>query len=121
MPHVAIAPGQEYSQVTQRSLQTVDESLINYELLEALVCHIVSSQQATSSDANAILIFMPGAPEISRLVRALQACQLGPYVLHVMLDFHFGIRCSPSEYRYGRATNITGYHAMFKFMPASLE
>lgn len=70
---VALAAGQEYSQATQRSLQNIDESLINYELLEALVCHIVSSQQAINSDANAILIFMPGAPEISRLVRALQA------------------------------------------------
>ncbi|CAL8471800.1 g11342 [Coccomyxa elongata] len=61
----------QYSAATLRSLATVDESLINYELLESLVCHVVSTQQL-DSDANAILIFLPGAPEISRLVRALQ-------------------------------------------------
>ena len=70
-----MAADQEYSQATARSLQNVDESLINYELLETLVSHVVSSQQATSSEANAILIFLPGVPEISRLVRALQVCK----------------------------------------------
>ncbi len=61
----------QYSATTLRSLATVDESLINYELLESLVCHVVSTQQP-DSDANAILIFLPGSPEISRLVRMLQ-------------------------------------------------
>ena len=109
MTYVAVAAGQEYSQVTQRSLQTVDESLINYELLEALVCHIVSSQQAISSDANAILIFMPGAPEISRLVRALQACQFSPYILHVVLtQLSVGTGCSPSEDSLWKGDNFHG-------------
>ena len=49
--------------------------LINYELIETLVSHVVSSQQVTSSQANAILIFLPGVPEISRLVRAQQVCK----------------------------------------------
>lgn len=61
----------QYSAATLRSLANVDESLINYELLESLVCHVVASQQL-DSNTNAILIFLPGAPEISRLVRALQ-------------------------------------------------
>jgi HrpA-like RNA helicase len=76
---------QEYSQATARSLQNVDESLINYELMETLISHVVSSQQVTSSEANAILIFLPGMPEISRLVRALQVCKsLWPQcVMHV--------------------------------------
>lgn len=74
----ALGAGAGYSQATEKSLQNVDEALVNYELLEALVCHLVSSQQpdssssSSSSDASAILVFLPGAPEISRLVRALQ-------------------------------------------------
>lgn len=63
---------QEYSVMTVRSLANVDESLLNYELLERLMCHIIGNQQDRSSEANAILIFLPGAPEISRLTRALQ-------------------------------------------------
>jgi len=78
---------QEYSQATERSLQNVDESLINYELLEALVSYIVSSQQSASSEANAILIFMPGSPEISRLVRTLQVREF-PLPLTLTLPDH---------------------------------
>ncbi len=63
----------QYSAATLRSLSNVDEALINYELLESLVAHVVSSQQPDSA-ANAILIFLPGASEISKLVRALQVC-----------------------------------------------
>ena len=67
----------QYSAATLRSLGNVDESLINYELLESLVAHVVSTQQPDSV-ANAILIFLPGAPEISRLVRALQVTSCKP-------------------------------------------
>lgn len=35
-----------YSQVTRRSLAAVDESLLNYDLLETLVVHIVQAQAA---------------------------------------------------------------------------
>jgi hypothetical protein len=34
-------PLEQYSEQTRRSLAVVDESILNYELLEALVCHIV--------------------------------------------------------------------------------
>ena len=68
----AVAAGREYTAATQQSLRNVDESLINYELLDSLVCHIAARQDADSSGANAVLIFLPGAAEISRLVRALQ-------------------------------------------------
>jgi HrpA-like RNA helicase len=64
----------------------VDESLINYELLERLLCHIVSKQQGQLSDANAILVFLPGAPEISRLTRALQVLLPdSPHLKHLKL------------------------------------
>lgn len=39
------AGGKEYSQQTLRSLAVVDESLINYDLIEALVCHVLASPQ----------------------------------------------------------------------------
>ncbi len=57
-----------YSGATARSLALADEEVINYDLIEALVAHILGR----CSNAGAILIFLPGAPEISRLVRALQ-------------------------------------------------
>lgn len=67
----------QYSAATLRSLGNVDESLINYDLLEALMCHVMATQQP-SSGASAILVFLPGAPEISRLVRQLQVHPWAP-------------------------------------------
>ncbi|KAL3157309.1 hypothetical protein ABBQ38_001539 [Trebouxia sp. C0009 RCD-2024] len=82
-----------YSPLTLKSLDLVDENLLNYDLVEALVVHIVQMQSRhgpnaflqdwsnapancrASQDANAILIFMPGAPEITRLVRQLESSQ----------------------------------------------
>ncbi len=61
---------------TLRSLAVVDEALINYDLLEALVAHLVARAPAPSQTANAMLIFLPGAPEIARLVRVLQVCPM---------------------------------------------
>ena len=37
---------QQYSQQTLRSLATVDESLVNYDLLEALIAHILHEQSS---------------------------------------------------------------------------
>lgn len=65
----------QYSEQTRISLSNVDESLVNTDLIEALVAHLISSrgqqqqQQAGGGgkrrgggddDANAILIFAPG-------------------------------------------------------------
>eukprot|EP00879_Flechtneria_rotunda_P019881 GHRR01020897.1.p1 GENE.GHRR01020897.1~~GHRR01020897.1.p1 ORF type:complete len:959 (+),score=404.55 GHRR01020897.1:326-3202(+) len=110
----ADAPSGSYSHDVLRSLQTVDPSMINHELIEALVVHIATVQQqsgpaallkgwqsapsgaleaAAAACANgqlgAILIFMPGAPEIDRLVRQLQssnklAAAMGPNLLRVL-------------------------------------
>lgn len=108
-PVAGQADGQ-YSEQTLRSLAVIDEALVNYDLLELLICHVVSdkdrllsrqqveqpvrampcwqyfSSPSSSSSgegclqgevpetgpARAILVFLPGAPEISRLVRTLQ-------------------------------------------------
>ena len=48
---------------------------VNYDLVEALVSHVVEArqaQQAQQGAAAAILIFAPGAEEINRVCRALQ-------------------------------------------------
>jgi ATP-dependent RNA helicase DHX57 len=68
-----------YSSETIHSLRNIDESLVNYDLIEALVAHVAaksslgsSSKNQNNKEANAILIFAPGADEIGRVVRALE-------------------------------------------------
>eukprot|EP00878_Enallax_costatus_P012006 GHUV01012535.1.p1 GENE.GHUV01012535.1~~GHUV01012535.1.p1 ORF type:complete len:538 (+),score=178.81 GHUV01012535.1:448-2061(+) len=93
----ADGPRGSYSDEVLRSLQLVDPSIVNYELIEALLVHIIHVQQqegpagllkgwtnapagalaaaaagAGGGSMGAVLIFMPGAPEIDRLVRQLQ-------------------------------------------------
>ena len=48
------------------SLETVDETVINYELLAALLEHIGSG-----SEEGAILIFFPGMAEITKAIETL--------------------------------------------------
>lgn len=77
-----------YSEATRISLANVDESLVNTDLIEALVAHVLSSRPRSSDgggggagggkrrgedDASAILIFAPGADEISRICRTLSS------------------------------------------------
>ena len=80
----------EYSDATQRSIANVDESLLNYELIEMLLGAIaraereggegalvaraadgaVPGSRASKGDSpGAVLIFMPGQMEITRLIR----------------------------------------------------
>ena len=66
----------QYGEQTRQSLAVVDESLVNTDLIEAVVAHVLSSrrkQQLADDNASAILIFAPGADEISRICRGLQA------------------------------------------------
>lgn len=63
----ATAAADGYSEQTRIALSNVDESLINTELIEALVAHLVASRgrqqgggAGKGDDANAILIFAPG-------------------------------------------------------------
>ena len=41
----------EYSEATRRSLAVADESILNFDLLEALVTHIVAAEAAHGPDA----------------------------------------------------------------------
>jgi HrpA-like RNA helicase len=73
------------SDQTIRSLVAVDEALINYELIEALVGHI-----AENSAEGAILIFLPGLMEIQTLYEKLQCSaaekSLQVFALHSSLS-----------------------------------
>ena len=78
----------DYSDATQRSFANIDESLLNYDLIEQLIGSIIQTERAngehalvappapgkekSSSDKKhlgAILIFLPGQMEITRLIR----------------------------------------------------
>lgn len=81
-----------YSQPTQRSIQNVDESILNYDAIEQLVATIIRTELEEGPSAfvpppiagtkpkefglGAILIFMPGQFEIMRLIRKLEHSRL---------------------------------------------
>lgn len=64
----------EYSPNTIKSLSLVDETVINTELIEILVAHIIREniKNKGGNSLGAILIFVPGAALINRLVKGLQ-------------------------------------------------
>ena len=64
----------EYSPSTIKSLSLVDETNINTELIEILVAHIIREdiKNKSGNSLGAILIFVPGAALINRLVKGLQ-------------------------------------------------
>jgi ATP-dependent RNA helicase DHX57 len=78
--------GGAYSEQTLASLQCIDESLLNTDLVESLVVHIMrtGAQQGAggggggkggggkADGGGAILVFASGAEEINRVVRTLQ-------------------------------------------------
>jgi hypothetical protein len=67
---------QVYSHTRTPSFPPLLPLQINYDLVEALVGHVVEArqaQQAQRGGAAAILIFAPGAEEINRICRALQS------------------------------------------------
>lgn len=57
-----------YSDQTRKSLVNIDESLVNYELIEQLVAYILKSN---THQGGSLLIFAPGADEISKICRIL--------------------------------------------------
>ncbi|KAF5733174.1 ATP-dependent RNA helicase putative isoform 1 [Tripterygium wilfordii] len=67
-PHFVSNIYQSYSEQTQRNLKRLNEDVIDYDLLEDLVCHI----DKTCSEG-AILIFLPGLAEIHMLLDRLAA------------------------------------------------
>jgi ATP-dependent RNA helicase DHX57 len=65
-----------YSDTVARSMAVVDESAINVDLVEALVCSVLKQAAVDGSPRkpnNAILIFVPGAYLITKLVKALSS------------------------------------------------
>jgi len=102
------------SELTLRSLRNVEEACVNYDLLAATVAHVVSEEARHGGDAllegwdggtgtgapsapdsggggGAVLIFLPGAPEISRCQRTLEsspqltaACQAAGCQLRIL-------------------------------------
>jgi len=81
-----------YSTQTQRSIQNVDESIINYDAIEQLISAIIRTEIEEGPSAlvpppvagkkpkdvplGAILVFMPGQFEIARLIRKLEHSSL---------------------------------------------
>ncbi|GAB2283641.1 hypothetical protein Dimus_018144 [Dionaea muscipula] len=59
---------QSYHEQTQNNLKRLNEDVIDYDLLEDLVCHIDES-----CSEGAILVFLPGVSEISALQNRLAA------------------------------------------------
>lgn len=72
----------EYSRTTRRTLAQMNEYVINFELIEALVEHLHSQ---LASDG-AILVFLPGVGEIKTLLTRLEGSRdLGK---HLILPLH---------------------------------
>lgn len=72
-PHYDPSLYQAYSEQTRLNLRKVNEDVIDYDLLEDMVCHIDEN-----CDDGAILVFLPGVSEIYRLHDKLAA------------SYHFG-------------------------------
>jgi ATP-dependent RNA helicase DHX57 len=73
-----------YSEATIQSLSIVDQTLINYELIEIVICAILEdafhsrdtegqrgTQAGESRQSGAVLVFLPGVAEIRRLQKQL--------------------------------------------------
>ncbi|XWS55304.1 hypothetical protein CRYUN_Cryun10bG0163800 [Craigia yunnanensis] len=67
-PHYNSSSYQSYSEQTQQNLKRLNEDVIDYDLLEDLVCHVDET-----CDDGAILIFLPGVVEIHTLLDRLAA------------------------------------------------
>jgi HrpA-like RNA helicase len=74
------ALGKKYSKRTADSLHKMSHSMINTEMLVALLCHIarqleiVEANKSTDdkSKQGAVLVFLPGLAEITDLIKAMQ-------------------------------------------------
>ena len=68
-----------YSEATAKSMAVVNESNINVDLIEALVCHVIRGNRKAAKGAKpaAILIFVPGAYMITKLVKKLSSWSSG--------------------------------------------
>ena len=62
-----------YSETTISSLQIVHDSVINNELIEALIVHIAAPENSDEFPEGAILVFLPGLMEITNLYDQLSS------------------------------------------------
>ncbi|KZV48665.1 hypothetical protein F511_10351 [Dorcoceras hygrometricum] len=76
-----------YSKKTQQNLRNLNEDVIDYDLLEDLVCHVDNSYAE-----GAILVFLPGVAEINMLLEKLSAShQFGGNLSEWLLPLHSSI------------------------------
>lgn len=69
-------------------LKKIDENYIDYDLLAALVNHLVRNK--SSADDGSILIFLPGAPEINKAIEAIQRAAIDLPIR--LLPLHGGLQ-----------------------------
>jgi HrpA-like RNA helicase len=79
----------KYSSKTIHSLSIVDESVINYELVAALVEHL-----SLNGEDGAILVFMPGMAEISNAIDELRKKELFQSEKVVIYPLHSSLATS---------------------------
>ncbi|KAI3917902.1 hypothetical protein MKW98_000136 [Papaver atlanticum] len=83
-PHYDPSSYQTYSERTRNNLKSLNEDVIDYDLLEDLVCHIDESYPP-----GAILVFLPGVAEIYALLDKLSASyQFGGLSSDWLLPLH---------------------------------
>jgi ATP-dependent RNA helicase DHX57 len=83
--------GPNYSESTEKTMSIIDESAINVDLIEALVLSILLNSRQRSDQKNslgAILIFVPGAMLINKLVKGLQTS-------HAICSHDFNVKALP--------------------------
>ena len=86
-----IGLGPNYSESTERTMSIIDGNAINVDLIEALVLHVLLKSRQISEKKNslgAILIFVPGAMLINKLVKSLQTS-------HAISSHDFKIKALP--------------------------
>ncbi|KAJ9158973.1 hypothetical protein P3X46_024509 [Hevea brasiliensis] len=67
-PHYVLSSYHSYGEQTQQNLKRLNEDVIDYDLLEDLICHVDET-----FDEGAILVFLPGVSEIYMLLDRLAA------------------------------------------------
>lgn len=81
--------GQKYSRQTMKMIRRMDENKINYDLLLNLLENICLHPQQDLPGTGAILVFLPGMPEIRRLYDILSSHpSLGDSKKYLLIPLH---------------------------------
>ncbi|KAM7252349.1 hypothetical protein ACFE04_024232 [Oxalis oulophora] len=100
-PYYMSSNYQSYSEQTQQNLKRLNEDVIDYNLLEDLVCHVDET-----CDEGAILVFLPGVSEIYKLYDMLAASyRFGGEASDWLLPLHSSVASSDQK-KVIIATNI---------------